>query len=295
MAINANTLAQDSSSLYDGWAWLYDRSVGREYSDAQWRFLNRSLLPGLPDGARLLDLCCGTGQLLPRLQAQGYRVAGLDASAAMLALAGQIAPNAELMQADARDFEMPEPLDGVLCTSASLNHIESLADLGRVFDCVYRALKPGGKFVFDLNHPEQMARWWRGRAVEGEIGNDLAWLITPRYDARQNRGAFTVSIFQCPEPSAGSLPRLLKNALYRLLGGRRFIGPRLALLRRFQRIEPNWRFSAVDYPVYGYDNLSVVEQLRRSGFDAIRVESVDSAEYPDANHSAHFIAEKAAA
>ena len=35
----------------------------------------------------MLDLCCGTGLLAGELVARGYRVVGVDASEAMLALA----------------------------------------------------------------------------------------------------------------------------------------------------------------------------------------------------------------
>jgi len=45
----------------------------------------------------VLDLCCGTGLLADELIARGYRVVGVDASDAMLALArGRLGPEVSL-------------------------------------------------------------------------------------------------------------------------------------------------------------------------------------------------------
>ena len=37
-----------------------------------------------------------------------------------------------------------------LCTGDALNHIQELADVGRIFENVYAYLAPGGWFIFDL-------------------------------------------------------------------------------------------------------------------------------------------------
>ncbi|MBI4570453.1 MAG: class I SAM-dependent methyltransferase, partial [Chloroflexi bacterium] len=47
--------------------------------DAQVDFVAQAL--ELPEGARVLDLCCGWGRHSVRLAQRGYRVTGLDLSA----------------------------------------------------------------------------------------------------------------------------------------------------------------------------------------------------------------------
>jgi len=279
------TLAADG---YDDWATLYDRSVGPEYGDAQWRFLQRVLLPAVPPGAALLDLCCGTGLLMRPLLAAGYRLTGLDLSAGMLACARRNAPQATLLQADARDFSLPQPVHGAFCTSASLNHVDSIEDLQQVFGCVQRALQPGGVFVFDLNHPAQLQRWWRGVPYEGQLLDRAGWFITPRYDAATRRGAFRVTTFRAGDGDAGSA---LRRGLYRLLNRPRFIGLRLALLQRLDRIEPRWTRSDVDHPIAGHDLHDVQQALRAAGFDAPRIDTIDGSALDD-RHAAHLIARK---
>lgn len=49
-------------SDYDAFAWFYNRYWGG-FSQRVLPILDRLLLDRLPAGARLLDLCCGTGQL----------------------------------------------------------------------------------------------------------------------------------------------------------------------------------------------------------------------------------------
>lgn len=282
------------NSPYDDWAWLYNRSVGRRYGETQWRFLQRALLPAVPDQAHLLDLCCGSGQLMQPLLERGYRVTGLDGSAAMLQYARNNCPRADIILGDARRFELQAMFDGIYSTSASLNHIENLDQLLQVFRCVYQALRPGGRFVFDLNHPRQLHRWWRGRPTEGEINSSYAWVITPHYCGTEHRGRFTVTIYT-PQPQRTRVPgrlRRYKSGCYRLLARPRFIGLRLKLLQHFEWLEPNWQRQDIDYPITGHDIDGVTKTLQKAGFTGIRLETVDGQGAPDENHSAHFICDK---
>ena len=76
-----------------------------------WRFPSWSASGCLafPQGARILDVCCGTGYLAGLLAARGYRVTGIDASAAMIGFARETAPEAEFSVADAARFHPAVP------------------------------------------------------------------------------------------------------------------------------------------------------------------------------------------
>src|ERR1051325_9406141 len=76
----------------------------------------------LKTGSRVLEVGCGTGRnLAPLLEvvgAEGY-VYGVDLSEGMLAEAKELCAkrewhNVELIQADAADYVLPEPVDGVI-------------------------------------------------------------------------------------------------------------------------------------------------------------------------------------
>ncbi len=106
---------------------------------------------------RILDLCCGTGQLAEFFAGNGYTVVGVDSSAAMLARAeqrcgDQIKTGAvRLIHAEATDFVVDGQADLATCTSDSLNHLPDLAALKQAFSAVRQALVPGGYFVFDVH------------------------------------------------------------------------------------------------------------------------------------------------
>jgi len=275
---------------YDAWAWLYDRTLGPEYRDRKMGFLDRALLADLPPGARVLDLCCGTGQMMAPMIGRGFQVTGIDMSPEMLRHAAQTAPGAHLMEGDARDFRLDGPVAGVVCASASLNHIASLDDLERVFLSVNRALEVGGIFVFDINHPAQMTRHWLNRPAAGEIARDYAWLITPRYDPMKATGAFRVDMWRRPE-KGGSSPG---TAIRRLLLTRPLMRQkRLALLERFGKDHPDWDHRGVDYPVHGHDLGGVDTRLRNCGFD-VRLETFSGAGKVDADSAACFVCRKRA-
>lgn len=282
-------MTTDKQSDYDAWAWLYDRTLGPEYRDRKMGFLERSLLGHLPQGARVLDLCCGTGQMMAPMIARGFQVTGIDMSAEMLRHAAKAAPEADLHQGDAREFALASPVAGVVCASASLNHMSSLDDLERVFLSVNRALADGGLFVFDINHPAQMARHWLNQPAAGEIAEDYAWLITPRYDATNATGAFRVDMYRRPDGARRVGPALWRLLLTRPLMRRR----RLALLGRFGRDHPDWDHRGVDYPIHGHDLQDVRKRLRDAGFDA-SVETFSGAGTVDADSAACFICRKLA-
>lgn len=278
---------------YDDWAWLYDKTVAEDYGDPLWHWLQRELLPNLNQGASILDLCCGSGQLIKPLIKAGYCTSGLDGSESMLACAQRNAPEAKYILADARTFTLPNPVDAIVSTSASLNHIETMGDLAQVFSRVYNSLKDEGWFLFDVNHHLQMQRWWRGFPMEGQIGKDYAWMITPRYDATSANGAFKVTMYQ-PGGNHNPLRNWVTALLHTVLSKPRFIGIRLKVIQSFARVQPNWKKQEIDYPVYSHDLKQIQQALKQAGFDSIKMETIDGNSPVDENHSAHFICRKGA-
>lgn len=272
---------------YDAWAWLYDRTLGPEYRDRKMGFLDRALLSHLAPGARVLDLCCGTGQMMAPMIARGFSVTGIDMSADMLRHAAMNAPDALLTQGDAREFRLDTPVAGVVCASASLNHMSGLDDLERVFRSVHAALDDGGTFIFDINHPAQMARHWLNQPAAGEIAADYAWLITPRYDPATAIGAFRVDMWRRPANGSSAGNPLWRLALTRPLMRKK----RLDLLARFTKDHPDWDHRAVDYPVHGHELTAVLARLADCGFDA-QMETFSGKGTVDADSAACFIARK---
>jgi SAM-dependent methyltransferase len=109
-------------------------------------------------GGPVLELACGTGQLLVPLARGGARAVGLDLSAPMLAAAraraAAEAVEVRLVEGDMRAFDLGERFALVYVARNSLLHLATVDDFLACFACVRRHLLPGGAFVFDVFNPD---------------------------------------------------------------------------------------------------------------------------------------------
>jgi ubiquinone/menaquinone biosynthesis C-methylase UbiE len=98
-------------------------------------------LPARGDGLRLLDLGCGTGHYMKSLREQGFEVAGVDASPAMLQHARTNNPGAEIHEADVATLPFANGrFDYVLCIEV----LRYLSNPTPAIQEIARVLKPGG-------------------------------------------------------------------------------------------------------------------------------------------------------
>jgi ubiquinone/menaquinone biosynthesis C-methylase UbiE len=96
---------------------------------------------GVGAGQRALDVGCGTGHQLKALRERGYRVAGVDGSAAMLEYARSNNPGAELRQADLGGLPYDDAsFDVVICIEV----LRYLEDPQPCLGEIARVLRPGG-------------------------------------------------------------------------------------------------------------------------------------------------------
>jgi SAM-dependent methyltransferase len=156
-------------SIYDSYAPIYDAMGQGAFAESLTAHLLRSL-PAPP--RRALDLACGTGAASLALATAGARVVGVDRSRAMLRIARARARDRGLsvrwVAADirrlgqapaARDALRPASFDLITCLYDSLNYLTGPDDLAAACAGVARLLRPGGRFVFDLNTAHEFASW----------------------------------------------------------------------------------------------------------------------------------------
>jgi SAM-dependent methyltransferase len=152
---------------------MYHRLWADWYLRAALPALERLLFSHLRRGCKMLDLCCGSGHVTRELVRRGYDVTAVDASAELIAIARRELPEANFLVQDARALRLATRFDAVLSTYDSLNHILNLHELRRVFGGVRRALKPEGRFVFDMNLEDAYAldlRQWTVQMTDGGVG-----------------------------------------------------------------------------------------------------------------------------
>ncbi len=112
---------------------------------------------GLPPGASVLDLGCGSGLPLGKALAErGFRLYGVDASPTLAAAYQQLLPQAQVVCARLEDAEFfRRQFAGVLCVGVLFLLPE--AAQRQLFSKVAAALSPGGSWLFSA--PAQACRW----------------------------------------------------------------------------------------------------------------------------------------
>ena len=152
---------------FDIVAWSYDRLVQRNpgYLEHLRLSADRLSIPARGAGARLLDLCCGTGLSTAALVAAypEAEIVGLDASAAMLALAAE-KPGlcaATFIHGDAGDpaAALTGRFDGIIMAYG----IRNLPDTDDALERIKNLLAPGAPICFHeysvKDNPRATATW----------------------------------------------------------------------------------------------------------------------------------------
>ena len=157
-------------SSYDALASSYDAlTVDVEYRRRA-DYLERMFHKSRISVETVLDLACGTGTMACLLTQRGYRVIAVDGSEEMLTQAAAKAAALEqpplFLHQDMPRLRLLEPVDAAISTLDALNYLTRVADLRETLRRVYRWLKPGGIFIFDVNTPSQLRR------MDGQIYMD---------------------------------------------------------------------------------------------------------------------------
>ncbi len=145
-----------------------------------------------------VDLACGTGSVALILAQMGYRVTGVDLSEEMLTVAQQRAcelDNMPMFVCQAlQEMRLPRGVDMALCALDGLDYILDPADCKEAIRRVYKALNPGGIFIFDVNTPEKL------RAMDGQVfldeDDDVYCVWRGEFDEETNICSYGMDLFQ---------------------------------------------------------------------------------------------------
>jgi SAM-dependent methyltransferase len=121
----------------------------------------------LEPGATVLDLCCGVGRHSLELARRGYRVTGVDRTAAYLDTAHHQAAaeslDVEWVQADMREFVRAGAFAAAVNLYTSFGYFEDPAQDRQVAENLVQSLVPGGSLVMEMMGKEVLARIFRPR------------------------------------------------------------------------------------------------------------------------------------
>jgi SAM-dependent methyltransferase len=157
----------------DDYMYFYRDMLSPEVADRQVDFLVQQLCMQPP--MHILDLACGFGRHANRLAARGYQVTGIDRSDDFLEMARREAAGLGLQvdyrPGDMRSLDCQACFDHALLLFTAFGYFDDQGNLD-VLKRIARALKPGGRLVFDsINRDSFLKRMLP--AIVTEKGADL--------------------------------------------------------------------------------------------------------------------------
>ncbi len=229
---------------YHELAFSYDRLTNDVDYEATVAFYREILKTEGLEPETAVDLACGTGSVAILLAKQGMQVTAVDLSEEMLCVASQKAQNMEnppvFVRQPLQKLYLPRGVDLAVCALDSLDYITDPKDCEEAIRRVYKALNPGGCFIFDVNTPEKL------RAMDDQIfldeDDDVYCVWRGEFSEETNICTYAMDLFQ--------------------------------------RQGAHWNRSYEEHREYAYSQQQLTGYLRKAGFTHIRVFADRSMEAP---------------
>lgn len=188
-------------TIYDGFAPIYQRGQYLRFS----QLLAESVLPEYLaeiafEGNNLLDIACGEGSFAVFMSKLGYKITGIDQSHRMIDLARERSRaekiSIDFIVEDMRSFSFHDSFDLVTCFFDSLNYMLTIKDLHRVFKNTFKAMRPGGYFIFDMNTIYGLVEiWMREQTYIQNEAEDFLEIHQQSYDYENQIATMDITIF----------------------------------------------------------------------------------------------------
>ena len=183
---------------YEALAASYDRLTNDIPYEAVLAFYHEILERYGCRPASAVDLACGTGSMALLLAREGLSVLGVDRSEEMLTLAADKAAELDnppyFIRQRMEKLRLPQPVDLVVCCLDGVNYVTEPAALRECFARVFKALNPGGLFIFDINSEAKL------RGLDGHIFVDedeaVFCLWRAEFDEESRICCYGMDIFQ---------------------------------------------------------------------------------------------------
>lgn len=220
---------------YHELAFSYDRLTNDVDYEATVKFYEEILKREGVQPRTAVDLACGTGSVALLLAKKGLQVTAVDMSWEMLTVAQQKAQEAgtdiRFVCQSLQQLHLPVGVDLAVCALDSMDYILDPDDCAQAIKRVYKALNPGGCFIFDVNTPEKL------RAMDGQIfldeDDDVFCVWRGEFDEQTNICSYGMDLF-----------------------------------RRSGNV---WQRSFEEHQEYAYSAQQLVQYLRDAGFTSIGV------------------------
>ncbi|WP_078390924.1 class I SAM-dependent DNA methyltransferase [Shouchella patagoniensis] len=165
---------------YEHFSSYYDLLMEHVEYEEWLRYMERIFLEHNVNVDHVLDLGCGTGELLLLMDQKGWQVTGVDLSEEMLSIAQSKLQMAgvtpQLYQGDMSELPPLGLFDVITIFCDSLNYLDDEEAVKRTFASCYKQLKPGGMLLFDVHSPAKIKAF--DGAVFADASKDVSYIWT---------------------------------------------------------------------------------------------------------------------
>jgi SAM-dependent methyltransferase len=185
---------------YSKLALIYDEVMAHVDYETWAKFISRIIKKWRPTATSLLDIACGTGNLLIKLMPYDLKMYGFDFSFDMLNQAQQKKNSRgcsiPLWIGDIRDFAINFSPDVIVCIYDSINYLLSLDHCNDVFECAYNALGEDGLFIFDICTEKNSIKYFNNY-YERDGGKNYSYTRNSKYDCQSkiHSNVFKIDFF----------------------------------------------------------------------------------------------------
>lgn len=180
---------------YSRLALIYD-DVMRFVDYRAWaNYVERLIARWQPRAKTILDIACGTGNLLLQLDSRKYKLFGCDRSLDMLRVAHlKGGSRFSLWQADMTALPLRQSPDVIVCLYDSINYLMELALWQKSLAGIQASLNEHGIFIFDICTERNSQKYFH-HYIERERGRDYSYIRESSYDpeTRIHRNSFTMN------------------------------------------------------------------------------------------------------
>lgn len=161
------------STMYKTYAQYYDQFYQSKDYTKEVTFLHRLLSE--EKVKTILDIGCGTGTHLSKLEEYGYDCEGIDLNIEMIDIA-RTKLKGKVSLADMRDFDFNVQFDAIISMFAVFNHNLNMEDAQNTLTQLRKHLKLGGVLILDLYNPQSS-----GRKVNSyeNVERIMEWQLNP--------------------------------------------------------------------------------------------------------------------
>jgi ubiquinone/menaquinone biosynthesis C-methylase UbiE len=139
--------------MYREFAKVYDKFMELADYDEWHDFVSYVIEGNNPGGKTLLDLGCGTGEVLKKFLEE-YECTGVDISEDMLLVTREklndLGKDVPLLCQDMKELSLDKKYDIVISLFDTVNHLVSIGDLEKLFERIKIHLNTKGIYIFDV-------------------------------------------------------------------------------------------------------------------------------------------------